>query len=144
MKKKVRLILLFGMLFFSLSKASSQIIQRDFESGWYYYVNYAGQGNAKNPKETFLNVEELRSEFVALSGARFESPIGKLTKTMNRLIWKALNNYDVEDGEVYSVVLLDNYFFYYLIKLVIADNGNSYYWWDVGVFEVPKDFRYKK
>lgn len=143
MKKKIRLILLFGMLFFTLSKASSET-HFDFESGWYYYVNYTEQCNAKNPKETFLNVEKLRSDFVALSGARFVSPIGKLTKTMNRLIWKALNKYDVEDGEVYSVVLLDNYFFYYLIRLVIADNGNSYYWWDVGVFEVPKDFGYKK
>lgn len=137
MKKKVRLILLFGMLFFSLSKASSEI-HFDSESGWYYIASYNGQGNSKNPEAElilmFSNIEGTRK---SLSNAdrEFLYPIGKLTKTMERLIWKALNDYAIKDGEMYAIVLSD-FDCIYDMEVIITNNGKSYYWYDIGVFKI--------
>ena len=54
----------------------------------------------------------------------------KLTKEENFLIWSALNEYELLDGEVYFVVISTPPYTEALSFLVmITDNGNGYTWY---------------
>ena len=54
----------------------------------------------------------------------------KLTKEENFLIWSALNEYELLDGEIYLVVISTPPYTETLSFLVmITDNGNSYTWY---------------
>lgn len=62
----------------------------------------------------------------------------KLTKEENFLIWSALNEYELLDGEIYLVVISTPPYTEALSFLVmITDNGNSYTWY--GGWRVKKE-----
>ncbi len=57
--------------------------------------------------------------------------IVKLTKNNYWLCWKALNEWDIEDGETYYIVCAANMLSdeYLMIIATIEDGGQSFSWW---------------
>lgn len=78
----------------------------------------------------FLSISEV-CDFVATEyTGKILGKKTKLTKEENFLIWSALNEYELLDGEIYLVVISTPPYTETLSFLVmITDNGNSYTWY---------------
>ncbi len=57
--------------------------------------------------------------------------LDKLTKNNFWLCWKALNEWDIEDGETYLIVCAASMYSqdYIMIIATIEDGGQSFCWW---------------
>ena len=84
------------------------------------------------PNGEFQSISEFCDMYeteLGMSGMILEKKT-KLTKEENFLIWSALNEYELLDGEVYFVVISTPPYTEALAFLVmITDNGNGYTWY---------------
>ena len=84
------------------------------------------------PNGEFQSISEVCDMYeteLGMSGMILEKKT-KLTKEENFLIWSALNEYELLDGEVYFVAISTPPYTEVLSFLVmITDNGNGYTWY---------------
>ncbi|MCL2705110.1 MAG: hypothetical protein FWE72_02755 [Spirochaetaceae bacterium] len=92
-----------------------------------YKSNYSGYAVAiyidKNPDNEYM--EFIENKFLSIG-----RDIDKLTKNNLWLCWKALNEWDIVDGEIYLIFCTDNKYSDNGIMIIatIEDNGKSFSW----------------
>ena len=108
----------------------------------YISMDYKGEALAEflpskngiliRPNGEFQSISEVCDMYeteLGMSGMILEKKT-KLTKEENFLIWSALNEYELLDGEVYFVAISTPPYTEALSFLVmITDNGNGYTWY---------------
>jgi hypothetical protein len=113
-------------------KRYSSIMDGDYEN------DYRGYAVAIYIEKD-VNDEEL--DFIKDTLSSVGRDISKLSNNNLWLCWKALGEWDIEDGEVYLIFCADSPYpdNGILIIAIIEDNGESFRWW--GKFVSEKDFK---
>jgi hypothetical protein len=103
-------------------KYYSSVLEGDFQS------DYSGVACA-----VYINKAELKNmeSKLASTGREFD----KLTKSNSWLCWKALGEWDIEDGETYLIVCADSMWSQDAIMIIatIKNGGKTFNWWGKGV-----------
>lgn len=82
-----------------------------------------------------LVLKEVSSKIESI-GFVFVSDIKKLSKEEEFLIWKSLNEYSLNDNEIYSILWnKDNSNLAGIIYVIITNNGRNFSWYDCGYWK---------
>jgi hypothetical protein len=99
-----------------------------------YKSNYSGYAVAIYITNKELNDEQfgemIENEFFSKG-----REIDKLTKNNFWLCWKALDEWNIEEGETYMIICADNLYSDDCIMIIatITDNGESFDWWGIAI-----------
>ena len=131
---KKRLLICIAMLIFILFSINAQSYY-DWNNGYSgsAVAYYLGTTKTINPAQVAEDAEHnMRSIGLKVTGY-----CQKLSKTESFLIWSALNEYDYNDGEVYSLVINpSNNITALCLVVVITNGGKSFQWYDA-VYVTP-------
>ena len=142
MKKKLVCMVLLCCTMLPVMAAEGKIY-RDYING------YSGYAIAEFlPSKNGMLIHQSNGEFLSISEAcdllatelagMILGKKTKLTKEENFLIWSALNEYELLDGEVYIVDIRTPPYTEVLgVLVMITDNGNGYTWY--GGWRVKKE-----
>ena len=134
MKKKLVCIVVLCCTMLPVMAAEGKIY-RDYING------YSGYAIAEFfPSKNGMLIHQSNGEFLSISEAcdlvatelagMILGKKTKLTKEENFLIWSALNEYELLDGEVYTVEISTPPYTEVLgVLVMITDNGNGYTWY---------------
>ncbi|MBO4731258.1 MAG: hypothetical protein J5597_00425 [Spirochaetaceae bacterium] len=135
---KKRLIILFALLCFITGFAFGY---KDPYTGEDANAIYEGTSDTVNINERISyyqkNSEKAIGSELTPFGLKFSTNLSKLTKREHQLIEAALNEYNLEPKEVYSVLLTGSNRFVLVeveINSVSKDGSYQYSWWSIGYF----------
>lgn len=126
MRKKVVAVFILLVVYLSMSYAESF-----WDGGVNIIVNYAWEKQDLSPNWVSFCEERLRYSFYTM-GAFADVPVKKLSNDDVRLINKALQRYEVEKDEIYTVVITHGSSVKAFCVLITSIKGDSYWWEWVG------------
>lgn len=114
--------------------AAEEKIYRDYINGYsgYAVVEFLPSKNGMliQSNGEFLSISEVCDLVATELAGMILGKKTKLTKEENFLIWSALNEYELLDGEVYIVEISTPPYTEDLgVLVMITDNGNGYTWY---------------
>lgn len=135
MFKKIFLFLLISILVTVSVNADSESKHYDDWANDYHgkaVASYCGTTESFNLDSALKEI----SPGIESIGFVFVSDIKKLSKEEEFLIWKSLNEYSLNDNEIYSILWnKDNSNLAGIIYVIITNNGRNFSWYDCGYWE---------